>query len=181
LIVYTISVYIKRVVAERRSRNPARQEGSSGGALGALSILQYLDHRWRSKDSRGFVLLQGEEFLIAGHQELGLACFGQREQITVFGIRRDRAQGEVPAKKREVPKTRGEQLGRADAKSRPEKRPAGDSAQFRYELVTGDKREPLALPSVDKLGRGAQWRQKSGEQEVGIEDEAHQERWARSR
>jgi hypothetical protein len=47
------------------------------------------------------VLFQGEEFLVAGHEELGLAGFSQREQITVLGVRRDGAGGQVPAKKRE--------------------------------------------------------------------------------
>jgi hypothetical protein len=98
------------------------------------------------------VLFQGEEFLVAGHEELGLAGFSQREQITVLGVRRDGARGQVPAKKREVPKARGEQLGPAGAKSRPEKRSTGDIAEFRYERVTGDERERLALPTVEKLG-----------------------------
>lgn len=98
-------------------------------------------------------MFEREEFLFAGHEELGLAGFSQREQITVFRVRRDGSGGQVPAEKREVPKARGEQLGRAGAKSRPEKRPAGDIAEFRYERVTGDQREPLALPSVENLGR----------------------------
>jgi hypothetical protein len=46
------------------------------------------------------VLFQGEEFLVAGHEELGLAGFSQREQITVLGVRRDGAGGQIPAKKR---------------------------------------------------------------------------------
>ena len=88
--------------------------------LAALSFLQELDHRGGSNNPGGFVLFQGEEFLVAGHEELGLAGFSQREQVAVLGVRRDRAGGQVPAKKREVPKARGEQLGRAGAKSRPE-------------------------------------------------------------
>jgi len=78
------------------------------------------------------VLFQGEEFFVVGHEEIGLARFNQREQIAVLGVRRDRAGGQVPTKKGEVPKARGEQLGRAGAKSRPEKRPGGDIADFRY-------------------------------------------------
>src|ERR1035438_6302259 len=83
--------------------------------------------------------------------------------------------------KREVPKARGEQFGRAGPKSRPEERSAGDIPEFRYERVTGDERERLAFPSVKKLGWRAQRRQKRGEQDVGVEDEAHQDRLARSR
>jgi hypothetical protein len=147
----------------------------------ASQLFQDLDHGGGSNNSGGFVLFQGEEFLVAGHEELGLAGFSQREQITVLGVRRDGAGGQVPAKKREVPKARGEQLGRAGAKSRPEKRSTGDIAEFRYERVTGDERERLALPSVEKLGWRAQRRQKRGEQDVGVEDEAHQDRLARSR
>jgi hypothetical protein len=45
------------------------------------------------------VLFQGEEFLIAGHQELGLAGFSQREQQAVLGVRSDGAEGQVSAKK----------------------------------------------------------------------------------
>ena len=96
-------------------------------------------------------MFQGEEFLVAGHQKLGFAGFSQREQVTVLGVRRDGAGGQVPAKKREVPKARREQFGRAGAKSRPEERPAGDVAEFRNERVTGDERERLALPGVEKL------------------------------
>ena len=58
---------------------------------------------------------------------------------------------------------------------------AGDIPEFRYERVTGDERERLALPSVKKLGWRAQRRQKRGEQDVGVKNEAHQDRWARSR
>jgi hypothetical protein len=43
---------------------------------------------------------------------------------------------------------------------RTEKRSTGDLAEFRYERVTGDERELLALPSVEKLGWRAQRRQK---------------------
>jgi hypothetical protein len=82
----------------------------------ALSFLQDLDHGGGTSNSCGFVLFQGEEFLVTGHEELGLAGFSQRKQITVLGVRRDGAGGQVPAKKREVPKARGEQLGRAGAK-----------------------------------------------------------------
>src|SRR5579859_5643414 len=77
----------------------------------ALSFLQELDHRGRSNNLGGFVLFQGKEFLVAGHEKLGFACFSQREQVTVFGVRRDRAGGQVPAKKREVTKASGEQFG----------------------------------------------------------------------
>lgn len=90
-------------------------------------------------------------------------------------------EGRSRQKNREVPKARGEQLGRAGAKSRPEERPAGDVAEFRYQRVTGDERERLALPGVEKLGRRAQGREKSGDQDVGLENEAHQDRLARSR
>jgi len=139
------------------------------------------DHRGGSNNPGGFVLFQGEEFLVAGHEELGLAGFSQREQVAVLGVRRDRAGGQVPAKKREVPKARGEKLGHTGAKSRPEKRTAGNVAEFRYERVTGDESERLALPGVEKLCRRAQGREKGREQDVGVEDEAHQDRLARSR
>src|ERR1035438_6302258 len=66
----------------------------------ALSFLQDLDHGGGSNNSGGFVMLQGEEFLVAGHEEVGLAGFSQREQKTVLGVRRDGAGSQVPAKKR---------------------------------------------------------------------------------
>ena len=56
-----------------------------------------------------------------------------------------------------------------------------DIAEFLDERVTGDERERLALPSVEKLGRRAQGRQERGEQDVGVEDETRQDRLARSR
>ena len=127
------------------------------------------------------MLFQGEEFLVAGHEELGVAGFSQREQITVLGVRRNGAGGKVATKKREVPKARGEQLSRAGANSRPEERPADDIAEFLYQRITGDERETIALPGVEKLCRRAQGREKGGEQDVGIEDEAYQGRLARSR
>lgn len=109
------------------------------------------------------MLFQGKEFLVASHEELGFAGFSQREQVAVLGVRRDRAGGQVPAKKREVTKASGEQLGRAGAKSRTEERPAGDVAEFRNERLTGDEREYLPLPGVEKLRRRAQRREKGGE------------------
>ena len=142
-------------------------------SFATLSFQQDLDHRGGSDDPGGSVLFQREEFLIAGHQELGLAGFSQREQEAVLGVRSDGAGGQVPAKKREVAKASGEQFGHAGAKSRPEERPPGNVAEFRDECVTGDEREPLALPSVEKLGRRAQGREKGGDQDVGVEDEAH--------
>jgi len=65
----------------------------------ARGLFQDLDHGGGSNNSGGIVLFQGEEFLVAGHEELGLAGFSQREQIIVLGIRRDGAGGQVPAKK----------------------------------------------------------------------------------
>ena len=137
----------------------------------ALGFLQELDHRGGSDNPGGFVMFQGEEFLVAGHEELGLAGFCQCQQVAVLGVRRDRAGGQVPAKNREVPKARGEQLGRAGAKSRPEERPAGDVAEFRYQRVTGDERERLALPGAREERRSGCW----------CRGEAHQDRLARSR
>jgi hypothetical protein len=55
--------------------------------------LQGVDHRGGCNDPGGFVMFEGEEFLVAGHEELGLADFGQREQITVLGVRREGAGG----------------------------------------------------------------------------------------
>jgi len=46
-----------------------------------------------SNNSGGFLLFQGEEFLVAVHEELGLAGFSQREQITVLGVRCARKNG----------------------------------------------------------------------------------------
>jgi hypothetical protein len=51
-----------------------------------------------SNDSGGFLLFREEEFL-AGHEELGLASFSQREQITVLRSDATGAGGQVPAKK----------------------------------------------------------------------------------
>jgi hypothetical protein len=142
-------------------------------SFATLSFQKDLDHRGGSDDPGGSVLFQGEEFLIAGHQELGLAGFSQREQEAVLGVRSDGAGGQVSAKKREVAKASGEQFGHAGAKSRPEERPPGNVAEFRNERVTGDETEPLALPSVEKFGWRAQGREKGGDQDVGVEDEAH--------
>lgn len=125
-------------------------------SFATLSFQKDLDHRGGSDDPGGSVLFQGEEFLIAGHQELGLAGFSQREQEAVLGVRSDGAGGQVSAKKREVAKASGEQFGHAGAKSRPEERPPGNVAEFRNERVTGDETEPLALPSVEKFGWRAQ-------------------------
>jgi len=133
---------------------------------------QDLDHHGGSDDPGGSVVFQGEEFFIAGHQKLGLAGFNQCEQEAVLGVRSDGTGGQVSAKKREVAKASGEQFGQAGAKSRPEERPPGNVAEFRNECVTGDEREPLALPSVEKLGWRAQGREKGGDQDVGVEDEA---------
>jgi hypothetical protein len=83
------------------------------------------------------VPFQGKAFLVAGHEELGLAGFSQREQVAVLGVRCDRAGGQVPAKECEVPKACSQQFGRTGAKSRTEKRPTGDVAELRNERVTG--------------------------------------------
>src|ERR1019366_5021428 len=107
--------------------------------LAALSFLQELDHRGGSNNPGGFVLFQGEEFLVAGHQKLGFAGFSPREQVAVLGVRRRRARGQVPAKNREVTKAGGEQFGRAGAQSRPEERPTGDVAELRNERLTGNE------------------------------------------
>lgn len=45
--------------------------------LAALSFLQELDYRGGSNNPGGFVVFQEEEFLVAGHEELGLAGFSQ--------------------------------------------------------------------------------------------------------
>ena len=147
----------------------------------ALSLVQELDHRGRSNDPGGFVVFQGKEFFVAGHEKLSFAGFSQREQVTVLGVRRDRAGGQVPAKKREVTKTSGEQFGRTGAKSRTEERPADDVAEFRNERLTGHEREYLPLPGVEELRRRAQGREKGGDQDVSVEDETFQDRLARSR
>jgi hypothetical protein len=55
--------------------------------------LEGLDHRGGSNDSGRFVMFEGEELLVAGHEELGLAGFSHREQGTVLGVRRDWAGG----------------------------------------------------------------------------------------
>jgi hypothetical protein len=93
--------------------------------------------------------LRERELPVAGHEELGLAGFSHREQVTVLGVRGDWAGGQVAAVKREVPKARGEQLGRAGAKSRSEKWPAGDIAKFLYERIRGDQRESVPLPGIE--------------------------------
>src|ERR1017187_6666174 len=88
--------------------------------------------------------------------------FRQREQITVLvvrsrvrsEVRRVGAGGQVPTKKRKVPKALGQQFGRAGAKSRPEKRPTGDVAEFRNERIPGDQRKTSPLPGVEQ-SRGA--------------------------
>src|ERR1035438_5089473 len=82
--------------------------------------------------------------------------FRQREQITVLvvrsEVRRVGAGGQVPTKKRKVPKARGQQFGRAGAKSRPEKRPTGDVAEFRDERIPGDQRKTSPLQASSSLG-----------------------------
>jgi hypothetical protein len=99
------------------------------------------------------VLFQGEKLLVAGHQELGLAGFTQREPLAVLGVRSDQAGGQVLAKEREVTKSSGEQLSHTGAKPRMQERPTGDVAEFRNESVTGDERERLALLGVEEFGR----------------------------
>jgi hypothetical protein len=103
-----------------------------------------------------------------------LCCLRERSSLSHAG-------GQVPAKERGVTKASGEQLSGTGAKPRTEERPAGHVAEFRNERVTCDEREDLALPGVQELSRRAQGRQKSGEQDVSVEDEAHQDRLARSR
>jgi len=78
----------------RRSTNASSPSSFMPRALlAALSFLQELDHRGGSNNPGGFVLFQGKEFLVAGHEELGLAGFSQREQVAVLGVRLDRAGG----------------------------------------------------------------------------------------
>ena len=89
-------------------------------------------------------------------------------------------EGRFLQKKSEVPKARGEKLDHTGPKSRPEEPTAGNVAEFRYECGTGDE-SGLALPGVQNLCRRAQGREKGREQDVGVEDEAHQDRLARSR
>src|ERR1035437_10432302 len=67
----------------------------------AFSFFQDLDHGGGSNNSGGFVLFQGEEFLIAGHKELGLAGFSQRGPVTFLGVRGGGAGGGVRGQKRE--------------------------------------------------------------------------------
>src|SRR5664279_537817 len=60
------------------------QRGCEPPLFAALG-LQDLDHRGGSDDPGGFVMFEGEEFLVAGHEEFGLAGFSHREQVTVLG------------------------------------------------------------------------------------------------
>jgi hypothetical protein len=69
--------------------------------------------------------------LVAGYEEIGVAGFRQRKQITVLWIRRDGTVRQVPAKEREVPETRCYKFDRAVAKSGPEKRPPSHIAELR--------------------------------------------------
>ena len=57
------------------------------------AFLEDLDHGGGSNNSRRSVMFQGEEFLVARDEELGLAGFSSREQITVLGVRRDGPEG----------------------------------------------------------------------------------------
>jgi hypothetical protein len=86
-----------------------------------------------------------------------------------------------PWQKKEKSRRPAASSSAALAKSRPEKRPVGDSAEFRTERVTGDEREDLLLPGGEKLCRSAVRYQQAGQQDVDIKDEAHQGRLARSR
>ena len=113
-----------------------------------LSFLQDPDHRGGSNKPSASVLFQGEELLVASHEELCPAGLSQREQVAVLWVRRGRSRWQVPAIKRKVAKARRKQLGRACAEPRAEKRPAGDVAEFRYERIGGDQRELLALPGI---------------------------------
>lgn len=54
----------------------------------------------RGHNPRGFVAAESEQLLVAGDQKLGLAGFGERKQIAVFQVRRDRAGRKVPAIRR---------------------------------------------------------------------------------
>src|ERR1039457_4879244 len=69
----------------------------------ALSFLQDLDHGGGSNNSGGFVMLQGEEFLVAGHEEVGLGGFSHREQKTVLWGPRGGAGMAGPGKKKRSP------------------------------------------------------------------------------
>jgi hypothetical protein len=50
----------------------------------ALRFLQLLDDCGGSDNPHGFVVFQGEEFLVAGHEKLGFAGFSRREQVAVL-------------------------------------------------------------------------------------------------
>jgi len=47
--------------------------------------LQDLDHGG-GYDPTGFVMFQGAQFSVAGHEKLGMAGFGPRQQITVLVV-----------------------------------------------------------------------------------------------
>jgi hypothetical protein len=78
-------------------------------------------------------------------------------------------------------KGRGKKLCIASAQSCAEERPLEDFAEFREEVIGNDQREPFLLPGGEQLGRRATGRELGGEQDVGVEDEAHQVRVARRR
>jgi hypothetical protein len=78
-------------------------------------------------------------------------------------------------------KGRGKKLCIASAQPCPEERSLQDFAEFREELIRDDQREPFLLQGGKQLGRRAKGRELGGEQDVGVEDEAHHVRLARRR
>src|ERR1700727_2780661 len=128
----------------------------------------------------------GKQFLVAGHEELCPTGLSQCEEITVLGVRRDGLRVQIPDrvgfdKEREITKSCCEQLGFTGAKSSSEKRPLGDLPKFRDELITSNEGELLPLPGVQQPRRRTLRREKCREQYVGIKDDAHHRRCARSR
>ncbi|HEY4902387.1 MAG TPA: hypothetical protein VIH89_02845 [Candidatus Sulfotelmatobacter sp.] len=66
------------------------------------------------------------------------------------------------AENRKISKASSEQFSRTCAKPRLEERPACYITEFRNEILTGNQRETIALPSVKQSGRCALGHQQAG-------------------
>ena len=127
--------------------------------LFAFRGLQNLDHCRGSDDSCRSVVFEGQEFFVAGDEEISMAGFCQREEKTAFGVRSDNLVRQVGAKLREIPQACRQQFDRTHAKSGLEKGAAGNVSQLRNERLAGYNDELLSFPRLQQLGRRANRRQ----------------------
>jgi hypothetical protein len=95
--------FVRRAAMQSAGQYFHAQSRPESGTLPLSAFFQDLDHGGGSNNSGGFVLFREEEFLAAGHEELGLASFSQREQRTVLRVRRDGGRRTGPGKVKRSP------------------------------------------------------------------------------